>query len=104
MTTTTAQQLSFTRLAKGAYVAKTDTKVYDVARNDVDGAWTLAIFEARKVAGLTIHGDHLDTGWSDTMADAKAVAQAYADLGDDYRQCDHGYRARYTEAVRTLTD
>lgn len=95
MTTTT--RLSFKGQA-GGYTAKADTKVYDVVR-DADG-WTLSVFEAKKVSDLVLHGDLLSQGYYDTKRDAVAVAQAYADLGDDYRQCDHGYRSRYTEAVR----
>jgi hypothetical protein len=89
----------------GFHFARDDKWEYMVRRrNDAGSGWVLRIRELVEIAGIkhAVGQPDIATTTADTMREAKAYAQEYHDLGDDYRSRDHGYVSRLSCAQRTV--
>lgn len=93
-----ATDLKFKRTRASRYYSKGAAHTYLVVRDG--GAWLLNVHRVEMVAGIAISGRHVDTTGHRTKALAVAVARRFEALGEDYRQCDHGYMERVTWAIQ----
>lgn len=89
-----------------AYYASDDTKRYRVfkaigAMAKTTSAWRLEILDLRITAGIThaIGQPVIREGGFETRALAYAVANAYSDLGDGYKEHEHRHASRWTNAI-----
>lgn len=94
----------YSRTAPGIYHGRGADYGYAVYR---DGkCWRLKIRDMVTTAGVRhCVGQRVVGEWqAETKTLAVAIAQAYDDLGIDYRMADHGYRTHLSEAVRIAYD
>ena len=84
--------LKFKRLESGRYYAKGVSHSYYVERDYVRPGWAVRIFKDLKIVTINNYGDN--------KTENVMVANAFEDLGDDYRSSEHGFRERITEAVQ----
>ena len=86
MTTTETQTLRFTKTHAGRYAATQDGIRY-VAQRGPKTDWELTIQPTTVLAGVEIVDRDRSQDWHETesLADAKVIAQAYADLKDESR-------------------
>lgn len=96
---TKTRALKFRRQRAGEYFAQDATREYAVYRNGT--SWVLRIRATIETAGVRHALNQPDlhrTDQHDTKNLAVLVANAYSQLGDDYRHGDRG--ARFTEAIK----
>jgi len=96
----------------GTYEAYTDTYLY-VVRKPVGGkSWHVSVWALHRTPGVPAENippsvfprDRVATTNVDTKSLGYGVCQSYDTLGDDYKQHEHGYRSRLTEAVLMAYD
>jgi hypothetical protein len=97
--------LRFTKTEAGRWHARGERHNYLAQRLGPD--WRLEIFEHGSSdldRELKLSGRKVNTDLHDSYSIAKATAQEFEDLGEDYKQSEHGGRGRYTEAVGRAYD
>lgn len=94
-----------------ASYASDDTKRYRVfketgARARTTSAWRLEVLDLVITAGIAhaIGQPILREMGFETRALAYGVANAYSELGDDYKDHEHGHASRFTTAVGMAYD
>jgi hypothetical protein len=90
LTTLRAVRLSWVPAGEGVYEARTRFHHFDVTSGN--GSWVLT---SDRVVGRREPHASLHV----TEEQARAAAQAFVDLGDDYRPADHDGRSRWSEAI-----
>lgn len=90
--------MRYSKTMVGRYHTIGAAHTYTIIRDD--RRWLLVIRRREEVAGVVVgSADVVDSDWHDTLALAKATAQAFEDLGEDFQPHQHGGQNRGTVAV-----
>lgn len=109
MTDTAPAALAWTRQRRVdddgfIYFARDDVLQY--ATTQKYGGWYLQVQKLTVTAGVThaIGQDVIDFAQADTLKLAKTMAAVYAELGQDFKQHEHGGQSRMTVALGRAYD